>query len=222
MSVRGVYFRASDIPDILNGRKTQFRKIVPVTELLPGAPAGTSKAYAHVGDQLWVHEDWRLTAWDENAGSVSIEYRTDNPEIIEPIVISERDDPDGKVFCRLWMESSDDAERAGIPTDENGQYDWRRGQSPCRWRSLVTMPRWASRILLEVISVRTERLQDISEADANSEGAPWAACGAPQEGSHKAGFAQRWTRINGIGSWEANPWVRVFEFKVVTKDERHE
>ena len=83
------------------------------------------------------------------------------------------------------------------------------------WKPSIHMPRWASRITLEVTGVRVERLQDISEADAIAEGAPWAACGAPQEGSHKAGFAQLWESINGPGSWAANPWVWVVAFKRV-------
>jgi hypothetical protein len=83
------------------------------------------------------------------------------------------------------------------------------------WRPSIYMPRWASRITLEVTAIRVERLQDISEADAIAEGAPWAACGAPQEGSHKAGFAQLWESIHGPGSWEANPWVWVVEFRQV-------
>jgi len=79
----------------------------------------------------------------------------------------------------------------------------------------IHMPRWASRITLEVTGVRVERLQDISEADAMAEGAPWAACGSPQEGSQKAGYARLWESINGPGSWDANPWVWVVEFKRV-------
>ena len=81
------------------------------------------------------------------------------------------------------------------------------------WRPSIHMPRHASRITLEIARVRVERLRDCNEVDAIAEGAPWAACGAPQEGSHKAGFAQLWEQINGHGSWEANPWVWVIEFR---------
>ena len=84
-----------------------------------------------------------------------------------------------------------------------------------RYRPPMFMPRWASRITLEITAVRIERLQDISEADAIAEGAPWAACGSPQEGSHKAGYAALWESINGTGSWAANPLVWVVEFKRV-------
>ena len=79
----------------------------------------------------------------------------------------------------------------------------------------IHMPRWASRITLEVTGVRVERLQDISEADAKAEGSPLAACGAPQDGSHKAGFADIWASIHGT-AWDANPFVWVIEFRRVS------
>jgi hypothetical protein len=85
------------------------------------------------------------------------------------------------------------------------------------------MPRWASRITLEVTGVRAERLQDISEADAAAEGIErvhgrwWlAANDGPSFGSAGAGFRDLWESINGAGSWAANPWVWAVEFRRVT------
>ena len=76
------------------------------------------------------------------------------------------------------------------------------------WRPSIHMPRWASRITLEITSVRVERLQDISEADAIAEGVYTdPACPAYDA------YAQLWDEINGLGSWEANPWVWVIEFR---------
>jgi len=103
----------------------------------------------------------------------------------------------------------------------------------------IHMPRWASRILLEVVSVRVERLQDISEADAIAEGvddidgeridserwikASVLALDGPSKHRghsfvqrHRAAFWDLWESINGEGSWKANPWVWVVEFKRVT------
>lgn len=85
-----------------------------------------------------------------------------------------------------------------------------------KWRPSIFMPRWASRITLEIVSVRVERVQEISEADAVAEGIEltevvrghrvWHA-------SHRAAYASLWQVINGPGSWEANPVVWVVEFK---------
>lgn len=92
---------------------------------------------------------------------------------------------------------------------------WEGEENSIVWRPSIHMPRWASRITLEITDVRVERLHAINEGDAIAEGAAWAACGSPQEGSHKAGYAQLWESINGPGSWDANTWVWVVEFKVV-------
>ena len=76
----------------------------------------------------------------------------------------------------------------------------------------------ASRILLEITNVRVERVQEISEEDAKSEGVSlsWAE-GQIRGGTWRQGFAQLWDSINakrGYG-WDANPWVWVVEFKRV-------
>lgn len=83
------------------------------------------------------------------------------------------------------------------------------------------MPRWASRITLEIVSVRVERLNDCSEVDALAEG-------VTIDGSHQSGYCageflppsirayrELWESINGAGSWATNPWVLVIEFKRV-------
>lgn len=83
-----------------------------------------------------------------------------------------------------------------------------------RWRPSIHMPRWASRITLEVTGVRVERLQGISEADAMAEGA--APVLVPPDGGscpHVEGYRDLWESINGTGSWDANPWVWVVEFR---------
>ena len=90
-----------------------------------------------------------------------------------------------------------------------------------RYRHARFMPRWASRILLEVVSVRVERLNDISEADAVAEGiiqqktTGWFSVpGINGAGtSARAAYALLWNSINGAGSWDKNPWVWVVEFK---------
>lgn len=81
-----------------------------------------------------------------------------------------------------------------------------------KWRPSIHMPRWASRITLEVVSVRVERLQDISEADAIAEGVR-NSLHCPGGRFANENYAHLWWTINGDGSWESNPWVWVIEFK---------
>lgn len=88
------------------------------------------------------------------------------------------------------------------------------------------MPRWASRITLEITDIRVERLQDISEADANAEGlfsSGWSpSFNDPDNSSFadsvsaKEGFTALWDSIYGPESWAANPWVWAIEYKKVT------
>ena len=78
------------------------------------------------------------------------------------------------------------------------------------------MPRWASRILLEIVSIRVERLNDISESDAEAEGVKLpAGTVAMYQGIWRDYYLQIWARINGDNSWVKNPWVWVVEFKRV-------
>ncbi len=159
--------------------------------LLPECP------YGQVGDRLWLREAW-------GAEFPEIRYRADSTaKYLEP------DDPHRADLMRL--------------------YDKQRGD----WRSSIFMPRWASRITLDITSVRVERLQDISEADALAEGAcrfkdlllgtPAAnPCRWSMESPENTdqclstpywAFANYFEKVNGSGSWDANPWVWVVEFR---------
>jgi hypothetical protein len=106
--------------------------------------------------------------------------------------------------------------------DDEAKY-WSDGP----WKPSIHMPRWASRITLEITGVRVERLQDISDEDAQAEGTPCYVCGGSLVGLSEADchcfhrkanasdYRCLWESINGAGSWDANPWVWVVEFKRV-------
>lgn len=98
-----------------------------------------------------------------------------------------------------------------------------------RGRSSIHMPRWASRILLEITDVRVERLQDISEDQARAEGIEynetldpadnreWRVYDREHTGTNDpiSSFESLWSSINGPHAWNANPWVWIVEFKRV-------
>jgi hypothetical protein len=138
--------------------------------------------------------------------------------------------PYGQPGDRLWVREThsfvpDSDEPAGCSqvlyaASGDGPY--------AKWRPSIHMPRWASRILLEITGVRVERLQDISEDDCWAEGID--ACDgllddmAIYEMARRMNrqfeeaaptYAALWESINGAGSWGANPWVWVIEFKRV-------
>ncbi len=224
-----ILFSAPMVRALLAGTKTQTRRVAKNRKHPDAgcdmAPCELAREEQHVidraspygqpGDRLWVREAWRIGAWQEDDMAVAIDYLASEPAKTPWITVPQNDQDFAgeRLFEKYWMQSTDDCIKAGLQLSENERYTWAPGQSPCRIRPSIHMPRWASRITLEVTGVRVERLQACNEVDAIAEGAPWAACGAPQEGSHKAGFAQLWESINGPGSWDANPWVWVMEFK---------
>lgn len=142
--------------------------------------------------------------------------------------------PYGQAGDRLWVREKwwnsrgDDSMPTYYAAD---QFQWNANDWQCHdgpWRPSIHMPRWASRIVLEVVSVRVERLRDISEDDAVLEGIEPTLiyeavhpCGAPAElySNRVDEFNLLWDSINakrGFG-WLENPWVWVIEFRRVDK-----
>ena len=147
--------------------------------------------YGQPGDRLWVRETWRHTA------SSLDEARAITEDITSGTAVDWRATYIDQCIKELGF-SRKDAELL---------------DSIERWRPSIYMPRWASRITLEVTGVRVERLQDISEADARAEGISRSEC---PDWHATTDYRALWESINGPGSWEANPWVWVVEFKRVT------
>lgn len=134
--------------------------------------------------------------------------------------------PYGQPGDRLWVRETfvriDGQTRPWIETDYKATYTHgdRLGDSlgiRKKWSPSIHMPRHASRITLEITSVRVERLQDISEADAQAEGWTRRPEVSTDPQVHKEAardwFMDLWESINGHGSWDANPWVWAVEFR---------
>lgn len=223
MTDRPIIFSAPMVRAILEGRKTQTRRVLKLphnnplgvweatTVGGPGVYTGDGQRYPEraaiwhtrtgttiapafaVGDRLWVREAWRTSA--------SID-----------------DTPPRDMFPRLRPVSYE----ADYTSEPN---DGCRG----RLRPSIHMPRWASRITLEVTAVKIERLQDISAEDAVAEGVtireksgdfwvpgiehpnkdfPYLSRSTPREM-----FAALWDTVNGSGAWGANPWVVAITFE---------
>ena len=80
-----------------------------------------------------------------------------------------------------------------------------------RWTPSIFMPRWASRITLEIVSVRVERVQEISRGDAMEEGCPFPNMAKGPD--TRQWFKDLWENIHGHDAWERNDWVWVIEFR---------
>lgn len=200
MTERGMIFNAEMVRAILDGRKTQTRRPVkfPVhdknlgcelagNELAGELSAGNylNSAFGRPGDCIWVRETWS-SDFANYYPNDRVWYAADNNR-------------------RLDIEVVDGVR--GIYSPESDVH------VPFRWRPSIHMPRWASRILLEITDVRVERLKSISDGDAIREGCSTADM---KSGDCVADvFARLWASIYGQDNWNANPWVWVIEFKRV-------
>jgi hypothetical protein len=123
--------------------------------------------------------------------------------------------PDQPQACEIVYWATGSTEPRSAPHDYNPMIYGHQKVRPS-----IHMPRWASRITLEITRVRVVRLQDISDADCVAEGcgALQAAIGcpmtsAPGETIPRTMFRALWESINGPASWAANPWVWAVDFR---------
>lgn len=189
MKERGMIFNAEMVRAILDGRKTQTRRVMkPQPEQCPRGghwwPSNVFKTMLHVENEMQNGEG----GWGGLVGDAC---------------------PFGKPGDRIWVrETFGDC---GVRLVYRADTDDGARCKVNRWTPSIHMPRWASRILLEITDVRVERLNDISECDAKAEGAP-TECTLIGD-KHYPGFRSLWKSIYGDDSWQANSWVWVIEFK---------
>jgi len=212
MAERPIMFSAPMVRALLAGTKTQTRRV-----LHPQPPSG----YALLG----IYAP-RLTAVFNPGGR----DRPADPDWDVPIRLP------CKPGDRLWVREAFCAGRPALPSgigiipERRGSIDptmkvefaadWGEFDPP-PWRSPRFMPRWASRLTLQVTSVRVQRLHEISEADAIAEGVSIQQFGwhgsVPADGAHEhiGSYAALWEHLHGPGSWDANPWVAAITFRVL-------
>lgn len=214
MSDKPIIFSAPMIRALLEGRKTQTRRILkpqpfpvggqfyrPFPRTDPRQWHSVSAAGLTVniqtvpyapGDRLWVREAHYLTDDGDEAYAVFAE------------------DQDGVSAHLAEMQTL----MASYPDN-----DW---SSHLRLRPSIHMPRWASRLTLIVTDVRVQRLQEITAADTIAEGVQCRTCEATNQSACSGlgcfasmdAFAALWNSIHGPGAWDANPWVCVISFTV--------
>lgn len=152
-----------------------------------------------VGDRLWVRETWKPGAWRDD-GRVAIDYRA-SPELTNTPWVNLPADCD---WDDVWLNWTEELRRAGSKPDEYGVHHWEPGKSPMRWRSPATMPIWASRLTLTVNSVRVQRLQDVTEADAMAEGATSRPSCSGFMG-RDPGWSMDWSRVGELSRFAMVP-----------------
>ncbi|WP_377153284.1 hypothetical protein ACFJIX_17845 [Roseateles sp. UC29_93] len=204
MKERPILFSAPMVRALLAGTKTQTRRIVKPTP---------------VADSRW-------------AGGFYLEGKKSGPRAIAveaPHIATAC--PYGAPGDRLWVRETwaHSIHAMAAKSDEDGPFvyaathrvEQRLGE---KWKPSIHMPRYACRLMLEITDVRVERLMSISEEDARAEGIDfdpgeggvfWVPGPGPGCASDTAAgsFRRLWESINGDGSWNANPFVWVVEFK---------
>ncbi|HBR2315728.1 TPA: hypothetical protein L9P45_003526 [Klebsiella pneumoniae] len=242
MTERGMIFNAEMVRAILDGRKTQTRRIMTVQ------PQSSEFGLRYIAESSLAKEVG-MYFWSQS-DACGMKARS------KPFAC-----PYGKPGDRIWVRetwSSDFAnyypnDRVWYAADNNRRLDIEvvdgvRGiyspesdvHVPFRWRPSIHMPRWASRILLEITDVRVERLNAISEEDAQREGVHaevWDQTVVARNYAardeffqfwsedmphyvemnqlYRSSFRSLWESIYGSENWLANPWVWVIEFKRV-------
>ncbi len=200
MKERPVIFNGEMVRAIIDGRKTQTRRVMKVQP----KPSETRSG-----------DFWFSSKKLESMVHVS-DFTPGNSPIADcHLFFQEHCCPFGQVGGRLWVRETfgDCGNRLVYRADtEDGA-----ASQVKRWVLSIHMPREACRILLEITAVRVERLNDISEEDAKAEGAPTELCIIGEK--HYMGFRTLWKSIYGEESWSANPWVWVIEFKQVSARE---
>lgn len=198
MKERPILFSAPMVRAILDGQKTKTRRVVK--------PRGRNSLFA-------VEDDGSPT-WSD---SYILDPGNDGWRM--------RDSPYGQAGDRLWVKETfkphstfAHLKPSEIP-DSKIFYAADNSYAPSntKWWPSLFMQRRFSRILLEIVSIRVERLNECSEADALAEGSQHPSL-VPIVGagwSSRDMYARLWEHINGTGSWAANPWVWVVEFKRV-------
>lgn len=211
MKERPILFSAPMVRALLDGSKTQTRRAVR-KQFADDAEVAEVSATTSEGWQTSGHSGlW----WDDAGACLDDAVRC----------------PYGKPGDRLWVRETFNRTNPGGDT---GIYFYRADNNPAYedaiWKPSIFMPRWASRITLEITAVRVERLQDISYEDALAEGVadarPLLGNTEPSHGetadetSRRLRWPQReyellWNKINGVGAWNKNPWVWCVSFKRV-------
>lgn len=212
---RPIIFSAPMVRAILSGAKSQTRRIVkpqpfggdriePAYSREDGFIVGQLRdsenawrrivcPYGNVGDRLWVREAWRtVAAMDAD----------------RPTRIAEQCLDAG--YRKPWAPIQYEADR------QRDNWNTMQPAEPGKLRSPRHMPRWASRLTLEITAVRAQQLHDISEADAIAEGVrSISLADVPRNAawSERQDFAHLWDKINGAGAWDANPWVWAITFR---------
>lgn len=205
MKERPIIFTSESVLAILGGTKTQTRRNVKsrhdwdMDEKEDGSPWPFFRPYVYDDDQpvmvpcphgrpgerLWVRETWGMSYVDRAISRPFIQRGT-------------------------WGSPARPDRKPCVIFRADGEMPDESPMETATWSSPIHMPRWASRLTLEIVSVRVERLQSISMSDIRAEGMDFLPGTSHREAL--GCFADAWYDLHGKGAWKLNPWVWRIEF----------
>lgn len=220
---RPILFSTPMVRALLDGRKTMTRRVVKPQPVNDNGGLGLPRYWANTeavfrsgawmapecrfkaGERLWVRETFGYHGCSKAYGCVR--YRADN------------------FWHHCLSNDADEPAKLGSKCRHNNE-GW-ADPKKVQWRSPIHMPRWASRITLEITGVKVERLQDIDDWGAIAEGIDepdWHKSYGNSDGDFiepegvaVEAFRELWDEIHGPDSWSANPWVWVISFRMIEK-----
>lgn len=210
MKERPILFSGEMVRAILDGTKTQTRRVInpqPDLSILKESYRDLEFEFRRmpVLGPTHVPSEWGFCAKYDKPNCVPIHgYKC----------------PYGTIGDRLWVKETHHVRDAGY-VDGTGRDIVHKADDedfPYGWTPSIYMPRWASRITLEITGIRVERVQDISEEDARAEGVGvhggWNADETECAVNARGPFSRLWDSINAkLHPWASNPWVWVIEFR---------
>ena len=211
MKERPILFSAPMVRALLAGRKGQTRRVAGL-EIINADP----DRYRYLGVVSGPGEPHYAFHDEQTGAQTLVRCRTSAPG--DRLWVRESwapDPPDVDGWGYAAWAGCREGQIAGVPERfRHPAYcvyaaDWLHGS--IRWTPSIHMPRWASRITLEITGVRVERLNEISRGDAMAEGCPFPNMAVGDD--PRAWFRDLWVEINGAGSWDTNPWVWAIEFR---------
>lgn len=220
MRERPIIMKDHEVRAILEGRKTQTRRLIkPQPNECQqnngrfiqfdgvmfrwrgnnkfGNFCGSGwRPYGLPGDRLWVRETWQEFFADEL--------------------------PEGRptpVQGRMGIPATPER-KSVVAYRADGEIPDHREFGKALWKPSIFMPKWASRILLEITGIRVERLQCITEGSAIAEGIQIKGDegSTGHNGMFRDKFAEMWDIDHHVGSWDFNPWVWVTSFKRINNE----
>lgn len=208
VSARPIHFSAADVRACLNGTKTQTRRTIKEARDIGARCTDEVRPFGDGSYYICAHDGTHMIG----------EFRCPYGQPGDLLYVRE-------AFAKL------DPIYPGHEPTIIPRATWNNGPGETyidRWTPSIHMPRWASRLTLRVTDVRVERLQEISEADAEAEGAARLVMDDEgrfferDDGTYRMGFCGVWEHLNAKRApWDSNPWVFAVSFETIRANVDH-